>query len=999
MLIRLLTLWFGFACLWADGQELPYAQYTTRDGLAQMQCMAVLKDSRGYVWIGTKNGLSKFDGEHFENFTQHDGLLKNYIQSLVEDSKGYIWINNVIGLTRFDGTTFTPYPFPDKRMQAFGGTFWLDADGNPIIEVGDGQTNKILKLKKGNYIPVPGCETKSGGFLSYDRQHDCYYLQTSQKEGINSQLWYVQNGRRVGWLRTGPNVAWGFQGTLRNGIPVLYAHDQHNAALRTYFTLEQDSLIPFFRTDGQRMTVLRTLPVPALVMHSGHYYLLIANTTLLTRLPLPDTQLWQYHFDAGGLWCATEKGVFRIWLNGFRFFSEADVPYCWNVVEDRNKTMWFSNYQSPLLTWNGQQLSRMKGYESLFFKNEHSEPDNWYYHSIRDKYGSLWLSNIEGAIRYDGQQFRLITDPQNVTTMCLLEDPERNLILKGGENQVLFIDNKPPFRYTRFDQTNGFNDPNELVLAIEKDSQGFYWVGGRNLTRYDYNRRKATYYTFENGKFPAKGVYSLCLDNRKTVWVASAKGLLRYDVKQDRFRMVLNDSLVTSVMLVGEFDKDHLLFGDMHNLYVMDLLVYYQTGQVRVKAFNHHNGFMGLEPGQNGYYRDSRGRIWITSGTVLSQLNPQEIDLRPTPLRLFITKAGQQRIPFVRSPSIITLPKDENTVSFTVETLGDDKPFFAEYSYKVDGYLDQWSPWQRQNLITLTNLPGGTHTLRVRTHTSNLMNEQPAETSLRFQVSIPFWRSPDFYKYAFLLGFLLIGATGYFYFRSRQNALRLQQQDQQLLFLQVQTLQAQLNPHFVFNVLGTMQRMIMTDDREQANRSLVGLARLIRSFLESSIQSEYPRKNRSASFEFSLAKEIELLTLYIEFEALQYRERFTYSIEVAPELEPSVWSIPPMLVQPFVENAIKHGLLYRDTPGHLWLRFRQRPDETLLVEIKDNGVGRAEARRRQAASIRPYVSRGSQLVERRIDTLNTLDYKIELIIHDLPEGGTLVQLLINTNIH
>ena len=277
---------------------------------------------------------------------------------------------------------------------------------------------------------------------------------------------------------------------MADGTPVMY---RQQSMQRTYYFVQQNKLIPFFRTDGKTATVLQKIHSDCVVLYKGKQHLLEKNNTRLTALPIPQTQLWQYAFDRGGLWCATEKGLYRVWNNGFRYFSEQQVPYCWGVVEDKQQQHWFLNYQSPLLRFNGQAISRVPGYEKTILADNNTVADNWYYHSIRDQYGLLWLTNFTGAIRYDGKRFLRITDPVQPQTMCLLEDPARNLILKGGLSQVLFIENRPPFRFTRFDKSTGFNDPNPFVLSMSEDPDGSYWFGGLYLTHYDYDQKKTTY--------------------------------------------------------------------------------------------------------------------------------------------------------------------------------------------------------------------------------------------------------------------------------------------------------------------------------------------------------------------------------------------------------------------------------------------------------------------------------------------------------------------------
>lgn len=804
--------------------------------------------------------------------------------------------------------------------------------------------------------------------------------------------WKDSDNRAVGWT---------YRGTTADGSPVLSSlNTTKTPSFRTYYQVQNERLIPFFRTNDQTYTILNPVPADCVVETDKRYYLLEKNSTRLLPLPLLATRLWQHRFDKNGLWCATDKGLYRVWNNGFRYFTEKQVPYCWAVVEDRNRNLWFQNYRNSLMRFDRQTITRVRDHEKVILSAENAESDEWYYHPVRDQYDHLWLTNYAGAIRYDGSQFLRITDPTQKETACLFEDPARNLILKGGKNHVLFIENRAPFRFTRFNWQLDANAPDQFVQVIRKDPTGFYWFGGPQLTRYDYDRKQATNYNRQNGKLPTQNVMGLCIDNRQNLWVASENGLLLYDRQHDRFQTIMSDSIVSKVTVVGQFDKDHLLFGDMKNLYVMDLAHFYQTRQVRCKVFNTFNGFMGLEPKQDGYYPDSRGYIWIPSGSVLSRLDPKRIDLSTTPLLTYVTKVNEQRLAFVGKTATVDLIDGENSATFTMATVGDDRPFFTEYSYRVAGFVDAWSPWQTQNLITLTNLPGGDYTIQIRSRSGSFGMRQPAETTLLFRVSLPFWKAPDFYQkamLAFLVLSVLIGLMGVDWYlkerriRKQQQAIR--DRERQVQFLQVQTIQAQMNPHFLFNVLGTIQHLIVANDTEQAAANLLKLSHLMRNYLEASMLSNEEHGSLFAH-EVPLAREIELLTMYIEFEKLQYGDRFTHEIVIAGKLNPEGYQVPPLILQPYVENAIKHGLLYAEKPGHLCIRFETIDEEELICTIEDNGVGRQRARELQQSSLKKYRSRGTELTKRRVELLNQLGYAISIATADRPTGGTSVTIRI-----
>lgn len=150
------------------------------------------------------------------------------------------------------------------------------------------------------------------------------------------------------------------------------------------------------------------------------------------------------------------------------------------------------------------------------------------------------------------------------------------------------------------------------------------------------------------------------------------------------------------------------------------------------------------------------------------------------------------------------------------------------------------------------------------------------------------------------------------------------------------------------------------------------------------------------SHEIQLSREVELLKMYIEFEQLQYVDRFEYEISLDGKLNTENYRVPPLILQPFVENAIKHGLLYKSPSekGMLLIRFISLNEDTLICTIEDNGVGRTEANLIQTRSLKKYKSRGTELVKRRVDILNEMGYDITITVDDGITGGTVVTIQI-----
>ncbi len=201
----------------------------------------------------------------------------------------------------------------------------------------------------------------------------------------------------------------------------------------------------------------------------------------------------------------------------------------------------------------------------------------------------------------------------------------------------------------------------------------------------------------------------------------------------------------------------------------------------------------------------------------------------------------------------------------------------------------------------------------------------------------------------------------------------------------------------MFNVLVPLQNLILKNQPDEAARLLVQFSQLVRGFLNASaVGNNMSRAVSLAEREISLAEEIALLKQYVNFEQLLYRDKITVHFDsdsLDGKINPETVTLPPLLIQPFVENAIKHGLVHKNGPGNLWIRFIG-VDETLICTIEDDGIGREKMQQIHQTSRRAYKSLGSDLVQERVDMLNQLGYTIHIRTDDRQAGGTVVTITI-----
>ena len=237
--------------------------------------------------------------------------------------------------------------------------------------------------------------------------------------------------------------------------------------------------------------------------------------------------------------------------------------------------------------------------------------------------------------------------------------------------------------------------------------------------------------------------------------------------------------------------------------------------------------------------------------------------------------------------------------------------------------------------------------------------------------------------YGLLALLLVIGTTSYFTYKNAQASKVANQ------LLALKSLRSQMNPHFIFNALNSVNHFIAQQDERAANKFLSEFSQLMRLVLENSQEDFIP-----------LQQEQDILSLYLKLEHYRFRDKFDYTIDVDASLNTEAMEVPPMLIQPYIENAVWHGLRYREEKGHLSLRFI-KDNGQLVVEIKDNGIGRKRSAALKTAQQKKHRSTGLKNIRERLDILNKV-YKTHyrVAIDDLPEGsGTEVRVYLPMKNH
>lgn len=238
--------------------------------------------------------------------------------------------------------------------------------------------------------------------------------------------------------------------------------------------------------------------------------------------------------------------------------------------------------------------------------------------------------------------------------------------------------------------------------------------------------------------------------------------------------------------------------------------------------------------------------------------------------------------------------------------------------------------------------------------------------------------------------FLLLGFNQYRISQHRKNENERHQLQHQLSELKIEALRAQMNPHFIFNALNSINRYIIRSDKETASDYLVKFSKLMRLVLENSKSSLVTLRN-----------ETDALRLYIEMEQLRFDHKFDYSIEIDPTIDREQTMIPPLVLQPYVENAIWHGLLNKGSEGIVHIKVSKAGESQLFCTVEDNGIGRLKAAELKSRTLGSNKSFGTEITRERIKLLNGDDKNFRIIdLYDANQqpAGTRVEITLHTTI-
>lgn len=937
-----LILQFGFA------QRHHFVSYSVKEGLAQSQVRDIVQAKDGYLWIATIGGVSRFDGKIFKNYSKANGLLNNVITSIYETSNDEILIACQGGIVRITNGIVEQFPFPDSLEQVIvfdilerDEMVYLATNGSGLLQWDEGIINRFtFENKNQNFIRslctyqnqlVLG--SKSGLYSFSDGKIESILSPLSINKLIEHEndLWITTTSKGVYKISRGDTVHL----TIEDGLNSLYQKDvcidrdgnawfisKNGFAKFDQKTGKIEAIEPTINHHADNLKVIYTdrdkniwvgTSGSGLLKFTGEFtttYTLrdgIASDQIMCIREAEDGKTWFATYGGGVM--HLENGTF----NRFNFDSGLLNNTVWSI-ETFGDTVWIGTSEGINIFSNGE-LSAFKYNDQLPFARVSS--------IFRDSQSNVWIGTRDGLIRYRNGS---INTPQSSSLKELVE-------------------------------VKAFCEHN-----------GHVWISSRHgVHSFDLETNELR--DFSDGSI-MEGEYisSLAIDLNDNLWMGSDNGVYVHNSESSEIKH-LNISEKPSANIVNFLTHDSLnslWIGTDNGLFSLNTKVFVDRDSIRIRSYNEHDGIISQECNQNAAYCDRSGMLWFGLNSALVSINPYEI-LKPQQDQYGVV-LGELQVNFSRlnldSLYHISIPSfihTQNRFAFKYSAIQFSNPEKVFYSYRLQGSEDRWSPEVRENAVTYANLSPGEYEFETRVKLEN--TEWGKELTLfKFKITPPFY-----YRWWFiLLVTILVTSMIYagFYLLNRAKARRRSFEDiknkAKMLGLEQQTLNAHMNRHFIFNALNSIQYYINTQEKKLANMYLTKFASLVRKNLDSA-QSDY----------ISLYDEIERLKLYMNLEQMRFKDRFDFVFTIEPSLNTENILVPSMILQPFVENSIMHGILPSESFGHIIIEIGKLKDDSIQFDIKDNGIG-IETSVKQKNGTSYHVSNGMKITRQRMEVLSTM---------------------------
>lgn len=904
-------------------QEYNYTHYDVKDGLAGSTVYDLCQDKDGFIWFATEAGISRFDGTHFKNFTTTDGLPETEILKLFADSKGRIWMapfkNNICYY--YNGKIYNQQNDPLLKKITVSSVIGSIFESNDHY-IGFQSDNEL-------HIVSPNTVTKVSRNL-YEGNH--FFIRPSPL-GKGFQLNFSDSCFVVLPNSMTPVPCSTVGGYIQLSVPAL---DNIRSKLKITtedFTRSVDNVLFTNTWDGSWMVDTTTF--------DRYEDVFLRGKQISHSLVDKEKNIW---FGTLG------EGIYKLASREFKtFYFTKNITSEIFSLEKINDKIYAGTGFGRIYVWNGKLLDTLNANKE-FEKSLNYNSTNRVVCLKKIQDGTLLLGS-DGLLVKKTPRGNIF-NPW-VYVVKSIDELENGLLLVGTARRAMIVDPqsleiKDTIYHNRATSVCGYD--NEYYIGTVN---GLYIVSKDERTR------------FMGDSFPAlrQRISYFCKSPDGLLWVATyGAGIICIKNGKVINHITSHDGISSDICRTLFVNNNYLWVGTDKGLNKINIS---QT-PYPVTTYSTSDGL----PSNiiNALYVDGN-TIYVGSPAGLTFFDETKVtNYSKCNLRILDISVGNKSQPLLDS---YRFHYRENSLKISFAGISLKSGGNVSYRYRLKGMSNEWDS-TGQNMLEYPSIPPGNYEFELIAVNKKGIISNPIKIS--FIVEAPFWQTLPFQvliiAVAILITWILVAW--------RFSILRKEEQErssvqQKLNELEQMALRSQMNPHFIFNCLNSIQNFIITNDLEASNWYLSEFAHLIRQTLDNSEKST-----------ISITNEIKYLKRYLELEMMRFGHSFEYSIDIDADLDSDLVSIPTMILQPYIENSIRHGIRYKESGvGRIDIKFQKTTDGFICI-IQDNGIGRKKANEYKSKVRVEYQSKGMSLTAERINILNRqLIDPITIEINDL----------------
>lgn len=966
------------------------SSFTLNDGLPSNNIRQIFCDSRNIVWIATDAGFFEFDCGKIVIRKELKELYGEKILSVCEDNTNNLWLTVLnIGLCKFDGKKVNIYRYEDLGITSSIRSVYFDENYKQLLlSTNEGVHKASIK---DNRIVLTSFEANKSSDI----------------------VRFVKNKGPLLAISSTPYEI--FECDLRKTKLRLLKKDKHPPIIQ-FNTFHTAQLIDksalnnkAFKIKSQGEDEIDCEVIQVISTNDEKFYLLryfIAGIEHRKVLKLSGNEVKDFSIsngidnvfvqsifidrDESNIWLGTHsKGILHFQNSIFQYFDASyfnldnlkisDIESDSNgyiYIATKNEIIYFKENKIQKRISTSKLCSKRHGHSSINCEHRIQIFDIL----IRNK-SELWLATNLGfyALNLNTDSIKYIgINPASKFTftenneLCLIWNNKFQVF--SGEN---FQDKIFNYKISESDKIN-------VSKIISKNSE--IWFSTKQIGLFRYKYGEVEHFNNANSKIH-NVINDLLLLPDGNMIVGGNNGSiykLRYENKKLNILGIINNDLgLSGTSIQGfQFLNDNSLWcGTNEGVYRFDYQSWSIDSTINYRFWNHKKGYFDrsgkeaiVDRDQNIWVSTNKRLLKITNSTI-DKLEKDHCSLHLTNIQVYNKnwKPDSSNINVwnknVTGP--IKLSHNQNYLTFSFDFQNCLSPGESLFRYQLKEFDKGWTNWDANTNAIYSNLPCGEYTLNIQGKQLNKSGIVPL--SIKVYIAYPWWKKLWFYAITFatIVGLLITGMRIYTH-RILKDEEDRNEINTSILGLKMKTLQNQLDPHFIFNALNSIQGYILEQETENALDYLSDFSTVLRKNI-----------NNADKDYISLSDEIAYLKHYVKLEQMRFMNQFIFEININKAINPYSYHIPPMLIQPFIESAIRFGLSTCSQDGLILINFDLEDSRYIRCTIEDNGIGRSKSKEYDAESRKSSYDKTMQIIQERINLLNkidnythTYDYKI-----------------------